>query len=336
MWRCLNVTLFVNFARQTVHSMKIYLLGSMDAAALDDWHAHLQAEMPEDQVLTSLGPEQKAEVRVAVVANPPPGSLLELPGLRLIQSLWAGVDRLVADPDLPPGVPVCRMVDPQMNVAMAETGQWAVLALHRGFFQYARQQAQATWLPLAQRRADEVRVLVLGWGQMGRTLGLRLAAMGYRVSAWRASEEHAGAGEHLAVSVHAGPQALAPALAEADVLINLLPLTPATRGLLNARCFAALPRGAAVVNLARGAHLVEADLLAALDAGHLSHAVLDVFATEPLPAEHPFWQHPAVTVLPHAAAQTDPRSAAAVVAANVRALKAGEPLRHVVDVARGY
>ncbi|WP_396267319.1 2-hydroxyacid dehydrogenase [Ideonella sp.] len=316
--------------------MKIYLLGSMDAAALSVWQRHLQAEMPEDQVLTSLAPEQKAEVEVAVVANPEPNALLGLPGLRLIQSLWAGVDRLVADPSLPPGVPVCRMVDPQMNVAMAETGQWAVLALHRGFFRYARQQAQACWQPLAQRRADEVRVLVLGWGQMGLALGLRLAAMGYRVSAWRASEEHSGAAEHLGVSVHAGPQALAPALAEVDVLINLLPLTPATRGLLNAPCFAALPQGASVVNLARGAHLVEADLLAALDAGHLSHAVLDVFATEPLPADHPFWQHPAITVLPHAAAQTDPRSAAAVVAANVRALKAGEPLRHVVDVARGY
>lgn len=316
--------------------MKIYLLGSMDASALNDWQAHLQSEMPEDQVLTSLGPEQKAEVQVAVVANPPLGSLLQLPGLRLIQSLWAGVDRLVADPSLPQGVPVCRMVDPHMNVAMAETGQWAVLALHRGFFRYARQQAQACWQPLAQRRADEVRVLVLGWGEMGRTLGARLQGMGYRVSAWRASEGRLDAEKHPGVSVLVGPQALAPALAEADVLINLLPLTPTTLGLLNARCFAALPRGASVVNLARGAHLVEADLLAALDSGHLAHAVLDVFGTEPLPTTHPFWQHPAITVLPHAAAQTDPRSAAAVVAANVRALKAGAPLQHKVDFARGY
>ncbi len=316
--------------------MKIYLLGSMDAASLSDWQMHLQAEMPEDQVLTALAPEQKAEISVAVVANPTPGALRDLPGLRLIQSLWAGVDRLLADGQLPIGVPVCRMVDPQMNVAMAETGQWAVLALHRGFFRYARQQAQACWQPLAQRRADEVRVLVLGWGEMGRTLGLRLQGMGYRVAAWRAgSSSPAASGSH-GVSLHEGPQALRRALAEADVLINLLPLTPATRGLLNAECFAALPRGAAVVNLARGAHVVEADLLAALRSGQVSHAVLDVFATEPLPADHPFWQHPDITVLPHAAAQTDPRSAAAVVAANVRALKAGAPLRHEVSLGRGY
>lgn len=316
--------------------MKIYLLGSMDAASLNDWQKHLQAEMPEDQVVTDLAPEQKAEISVAVVANPTPGSLRGLPGLRLIQSLWAGVDRLVADDTLPIGVPVCRMVDVQMNVAMAETGQWAVLALHRGFFQYARQQAQGCWQPLAQRRADELRVLVLGWGEMGRTLGLRLQGMGYRVAAWRAGSGRGADAAPLGVQLHEGPQALVPALAQADVLINLLPLTPATRGLLNAERLAALPRGASVVNLARGAHLVEADLLAALEAGHLSHAVLDVFATEPLPADHPFWQHPAITVLPHAAAQTDPRSAAAVVAANVRALKAGEPLRHEVAVGRGY
>lgn len=316
--------------------MKIYLLGSMDAASLNDWQKHLQAEMPEDQVVTDLAPEQKAEISVAVVANPTPGSLRGLPGLRLIQSLWAGVDRLVADDTLPIGVPVCRMVDVQMNVAMAETGQWAVLALHRGFFQYARQQAQGCWQPLAQRRADELRVLVLGWGEMGRTLGLRLQGMGYRVAAWRAGSGRGADAAPHGVQLHEGPQALVPALAQADVLINLLPLTPATRGLLNAERLAALPRGASVVNLARGAHLVEADLLAALEAGHLSHAVLDVFATEPLPADHPFWQHPAITVLPHAAAQTDPRSAAAVVAANVRALKAGEPLQHRVDVTKGY
>ena len=121
-----------------------------------------------------------------------------------------------------------------------------------------------------------------------------------------------------------------PALAQARIAINLLPLTPDTRGLFNAERLAALPRGAAVVNLARGAHLVEADLLAALDAGALSHAVLDVFQTEPLPAEHRFWRHPSVTLLPHVAALTDPASAARVVAANVAALASGRPLRHLV------
>jgi glyoxylate/hydroxypyruvate reductase len=140
----------------------------------------------------------------------------------------------------------------------------------------------------------------------------------------------------LPVPVVAGAAALSPLLAASDVVVNLLPLTPATRGLFDARVFAAMAPGAAFVNLARGAQVVEADLLAALDGGHVSHAVLDVFQTEPLPPGHPFWQHPRVTVLPHAAALTDPRSAAAVVAANVRALRCGGAIAHCVDRGRGY
>ncbi len=155
---------------------------------------------------------------------------------------------------------------------------------------------------------------------MGGAVATRLAEQGYRVSTWRARD--------------AVP--LAAALTSAEIVINLLPLTPFTRGLLDARLLAALPRGASVVNLARGAHVVDADLLVALDSGHLHRAVLDVFHGEPLPAEHAFWRHPQVTVLPHVAALTDERSAAAVVAANLHALACGAPLAHLVDRVRGY
>jgi glyoxylate/hydroxypyruvate reductase A len=239
--------------------------------------------------------------------------------LRLIQSLWAGVDRLLADPTLPVDVPLTRMVDPAMNAAMAETALWAVLSLHRDFFTYAQLQRAGRWHPLPQRRADEVRVLVLGSGEMGRAAARRIAGLGYAARGWRRD------GTPLLRSV-----------AEADIVVNLLPLTPETRGLLDAHFFAALPAQAAVVNLARGAHVVDADLLAALDSGHLRHAVLDVFHTEPLPAEHPFWCHPQVTVLPHAAALSDPRSAAAVAASNLRAARDGDALQHLVDRQRGY
>ncbi|OYU83534.1 MAG: hypothetical protein CFE45_26345 [Burkholderiales bacterium PBB5] len=133
-----------------------------------------------------------------------------------------------------------------------------------------------------------------------------------------------------------GPAALQQALAGTQVLVNLLPLTPDTRGLVNADLLARLPRGAGLVNLARGAHVVDDDLLAALDSGHLGHAVLDVFHTEPLPASHRFWTHPQVTVLPHAAAATDARSAAAVVAHNIEALTSGAPLAHLVTPGAGY
>lgn len=300
--------------------MNVLLTGSFDSGEREQWLQALSAAMPEAHWLDlDAARERPAEVQAAVVANPAPGSLQGLPGLRLIQSLWAGVDRLLQDRSLPAGVPVARMVDPAMNAAMAETALWAVLSLHRGFFAYQRRQREGVWRAHAQRRADEVRVLVLGQGQMGRTAADRLVQQGYDVTGWRRDG-----------------RALPPLLAGAEIIVNLLPLTPDTRGLLNAAFFAALPPQASVVNLARGAHVVDEDLLAALDRGHLRHAVLDVFHTEPLPAAHPFWQHPRVTMLPHAAAATDARSAAAVAVANLRAVRDGQPVQHLVDAARGY
>lgn len=300
--------------------MNVLLCGDMDAAETAQWYDALAAALPEVRWLDlAAARAQPAEVQAAVVANPPPGSLQGLPHLRLIQSLWAGVDRLLADATLPAGVPIARMVDPAMSAAMAETALWAVLSLQRDFFVYAQQQRQGVWLQHAQRRADDLRVLVLGRGAMGRATVDRLVPLGHRVTSWRRDGS-----------------ALAPLLAQADIVVNLLPLTPETRGLLDARFFATLPAGAAVVNLARGAHVVDADLLAALDGGHLRHAVLDVFHAEPLPAGHPYWTHPRVTVLPHAAAATDPRSAAAVAAANLRAARDGRPVAHLVDRERSY
>ena len=300
--------------------MKVLLTGSFDAGEREQWLQALSGALPEAHWLDlAQSRARPQDVDAAVVANPAPGSLQGLPNLRLIQSLWAGVDRLLKDRTLPAGVPVARMVDPAMNAAMAETALWAVLALHRGFFAYQRRQREGVWQPHGQCRADEVRVLVLGQGQMGRTAAERIAQQGYVVHGWRRDGS-----------------ALAPLLARSNIVINLLPLTPDTRGLLDARFFAALPPKANVVNLARGSHVVDEDLLAALDSGHLRHAVLDVFHTEPLPAGHAYWQHPRVTVLPHVAAATDARSAAAVAAANLRAARDGLPVLHLVDAARGY
>jgi glyoxylate/hydroxypyruvate reductase A len=300
--------------------LRVLFSGRFDAAERAAWWRALRAAAPECAWQRDDESFERASIDAAVVANPAPAALAGLPNLRLIQSLWAGVDKLLGDGTVPADVPLARMVDPAMNAAMAETALWAVLGLHRRFFDYAAQQSCAQWVPLPQRHADEVRVLVLGAGQMGSAVAQRLMAQGYRVGTWRARDA----------------AQLAPLLATAEIVINLLPLTPATRGMLDARCFAALPQGASFVNLARGAHVVEADLLAALDSGHLQRAVLDVFHVEPLPAEHAFWRHPKVTVLPHVAALTDERSAAAIVAANLRALARGEALANLVDRARGY
>lgn len=320
--------------------MSVLLCGGLAPAELSLWHQRLQDAAPEETWLTTLDGADAAAIDVAVVAPPLPAALhglRVLPKLRLIHSLWAGVDRLLVEPHLPSGVPLLRLVDPAMNRAMAETALWAVLSLHRGYYTYARQQAQQQWQQLAQRRADELRVTVLGLGQMGTTTALLLQQQGYRVAGWRLGDAATVPGTALPnVDVQAGEAAFTPLLASSDVVINLLPLTPLTRGLLNRRAFNAMSRGAALVNLARGAHVADDDLLAALDAGQLSHAVLDVFSTEPLPREHRYWTHPQVTVLPHVAALTDPRSAAAIVAANLRAWRAGKPVGPLVDLARGY
>jgi glyoxylate/hydroxypyruvate reductase A len=297
--------------------MNVLFVADMGADERRAWVDALTAAAPEFRWLASGDAFARQSIEAAVVANPPPGQLRGLPALRLIQSVWAGVDRLLADPTLP-DVPVARMVDPMMTAAMVQTASWAVLSLHRGFFDYARQQREARWQPLPQRRADEVPVLVLGQGELGSAVARALEGLGYPVRCWRRGV------------------ALEPLLSDSRIVVNLLPLTDDTRGLLGARFFEALPAGAAIVNLARGGHVNDADLLAALDAGRLSHAVLDVFATEPLPPQHAYWRHPRVTVLPHVAAWTDPRSAAHVVAANLRALRDRRPVAHIVERRRGY
>jgi glyoxylate/hydroxypyruvate reductase A len=314
--------------------MNLLLAGGFDDAERDQWRALLTQALPKHHLVTAGELFDRTRIEVAIVANPPPGSLSGLPRLRLIQSLWAGVDRLLDDPTLPPGVPIARMVDPTLTAAMAETALWAVLSLHRGFFVYQRQQRSAVWRQLPQRRADELPVTVLGLGTMGLACARALAQQGYRVTAWTRHDAAHDLPPGVA-HVH-GADALWPCLNGSAIVVNLLPLTPQTRGLLDAKFFAALPRGAALVNLARGAHIVEADLRAALVSGRLGHAVLDVFEHEPLDPKHPFWRHPKVTVLPHIAALTDARSAASLVAGNVLALAAGQPVAHLIDRDRGY
>jgi glyoxylate/hydroxypyruvate reductase len=301
-------------------ALHVLLAGRFDPAEREAWWRALTAAAPECIWQRDDAPFDREVIDAAVVANPAAGLLASLPNLRFVQSLWAGVDKLLADATLPVHLPIARMVDPAMNAAMAETALWAVLGLHRRFFDYAAQQRQVQWQQLPQRRADDVSVLVLGAGQMGGEVAARLAAQGYRVSTWR---------RRSAVS-------LLEVVTGQGIVVNLLPLTDGTRGALSAAVFAAMPRGAAIVNLARGAHVVDADLLAALDSGQLSRAVLDVFHQEPLRADHAFWRHPKITVLPHVAALTDEPSAAQVVAANLQALARGEPPQHLVDRSAGY
>ncbi|MCJ2080286.1 2-hydroxyacid dehydrogenase [Methylobacterium sp. J-090] len=299
------------------------------------WRAALAAAMPDEVIATDLGIDsERAEIRraveIAIVANPSPGSIRDLPRLQWVQSLWAGVDAVLADATVP-DVPLVRLVDPSLARAMAEAVAAAVLYLHRDLPFYAAQQRRGEWRPHAVRSADRRRITILGMGEMGRASAAVLKAIGFPVQGWNRS----GA-ECDGFPVRSGLEGLRTALAETDILVNLLPLTPTTRGLLNRDVFQRLPPGAGFVNYGRGAHVIDADLLEALGTGAIGHAVLDVFETEPLPENHRFWTTPGVTILPHVAAPTNLVSAAEIVAATVRTYRLTGCIPRGVSRDRGY
>lgn len=291
----------------------------------------LAAAMPEERLIPfrAMGDADRAAARVAVVANPDPAEVAALPNLVWVQSLWAGVEKLVGAFDRP--LPIVRLVDREMARTMAE----AVLAwtyyLQRDMPTYARQQRDRTWQPHPYRKPSETTVGLLGLGALGLAAAERLVGAGFSVVGWSRTPKDAHG-----LDVAHGLDALPQMLGRCDILVCLIPLTPETRGLINAARLAALRPGASLINFARGPIVVTADLIAALDRGHLGHAVLDVFDAEPLPAESPLWSHPAVTVLPHVSGPTDMDSAAATVAANLRAYRrSGQPPAGI-DPARGY
>jgi glyoxylate/hydroxypyruvate reductase len=312
--------------------MSIVLIGDLSPAAYETWRVQLSQHLPADEtlVLATEAPDKTA-VDVALAANPRWGELATFPNLRFVQSLWAGVDGMLGDPALPLDITLARLVDPAMAQSMTEGAITAVLYLHRQFPAYLRQQVSHTWRQLPQPVAAHRKVGVLGFGKMGEPVARGLAALGFTVSAWGLSPR-----AEASVDYSWGAAGLDRLLAKTEILVNLLPLTAATAGILNAELFGRLPPSAALVNLGRGGHLNDADLLDALRTRHLSHAVLDVFHNEPLPADHPFWAHPQVTVLPHVAASTDPQSAAPIALQNVAAFRTGRPLTGVVSRSRGY
>jgi glyoxylate/hydroxypyruvate reductase len=300
-----------------------------NAAAL--WLAELRKFIPDLHMRVFPDVGDVRDIDAALVWKPQPGLLASLPNLKLIVSLGAGVDHLLADHTTPRHVPIARLVDPYMTEAMSEYVLTQVLRIHRQDFAYRAQQRERIWRELSQPNASERRVGVLGLGELGSDAARKLAVLGFQVAGWSRRERRLPGIE----SFH-GPDGLIALARRSDILVCLLPLTRDTEGVLDARLFAAMPKGGALVNAARGRHMIEADLLAALESGQLSAAVLDVFAEEPLPAEHPLWGHPKVIVTPHAAAATHAPTAAAGVADNLRRLAEGRPLINLVDPAGGY
>ena len=283
----------------------------------------------EVRAVRDLDEAERRTARVAIASDPDPDDLAGLPALEWVHSLWAGVETLLDGLD--GDVDVVRLVDPALADAMAEAVLAWTLYLHREMPRYLAQQRARTWAYRELVPTHDRRVGVLGLGELGAASARALAAHGFDVAGWsRSAKALAG------VRTFAGDGGLSALLERTDVLVVLLPLTPATRGLLDGAALDRLPDGASIVNVARGPIVVEADLLARLDAGRIDHAVLDVFDVEPLPGDHPFWDHPRVTVMPHVAAPTPRRAAARLAARAVRRWYATGELPPTVDRARGY
>ena len=295
------------------------------------WRALFTTQAPEIDCTAWPDTVDAAAVTSIACWNPPDGFFAGFPNLRTVFALGAGVDRLVARTDLAPHVALVRLVDAGMAAQMVEYAQLGVLLWQRRCLDYRAQQAQAAWRKLPPIARADTRVGVLGLGAMGGAVAAALDEAGYRVWGWsrRAHQIDGVRCLHEA-------SGLAELLGETDVLVNTLPSTDATRGLLDRTRLAQLPTGAMVVNAARGDQLDPTALLELLDGGHLGGALLDVFDPEPLPPDSPLWRHPRIVLTPHVAATTLPGPAVAQIVDNLRRSRQGEPLVGLVDRGCGY
>ena len=273
-----------------------------------------------------------AEVRLAVAWHPPDDAFARYPNLRAVCSIGAGVDNIVACPSLRPDIDVVRVVDPAQAQMMSAFVAWHVIGHQRGFPDYFTQQRNKIWQRRPQRSADGVPVGILGNGEIGRKVAADLALLGFPVMSWSRTAKPASGPVR---SFH-GPDGLAEMIEQTEVLVNLLPLTPETRGILDGELFGRMRRGGYLIQVGRGEHLVEDDLVAALDSGQLAGAALDVFATEPLPQMHAFWDHQQIRITPHDASDVSIRAIATTVVATADAVQAGRRPPHAIDRTRGY
>jgi glyoxylate/hydroxypyruvate reductase A len=294
------------------------------------WQRAFAAAMPELKLRVWPEVGNVAEIEVVALGVPPAGALKKLSNLRLIVSLTAGTDGLLRDPDLPE-VPIVRSGDPAGDTMMNETTLLHVLFHHRHMTDYLRAQERGEWIKRPITPASERKVGVMGLGMIGLAAAKMLASFGFQVAGW-VRQPRPGDG----IEIFSGADRLAAFLARSEILVNLLPLTPQTRGIVRAETLAMLPAGAAVINLGRGDHVVEADLMAALDSGHLAAATLDVYPIEPLPGDSPLWRHPKITVMPHVARRLMPEDVAPRICDIVRQFRAGVPLTGLVDRKQGY
>lgn len=308
------------------------VLLSTDPAAMEAWRNALLAEDADLDIRRFPDAGDPAGIEAAVVwTSHDMAELRRYPNLRLIVSMGAGVDHLLRPPGPPAGVPVARLKDARLTQGMTEWVLLNVLRFHRQDLDYRALQAAHRWEELPAPDTASRRIGILGLGELGGAAAAALRALDFPVMGWSRTPKRLPG-----VECFDGSEGFDSLLGRSDILVCLLPLTPETRGLLDRRAFGLLPRGAFLINGARGGHVVQGDLLTALESGQVQGAALDVFEPEPLPSDHPFWAHPRVVVTPHAASITIPASAAPQVADNLRRARSGQPLLNLVDFGAGY
>lgn len=297
----------------------------------DPWKKALEECVPglEVRIWPEVG--TPGEVDYLLCWQPPASAVEDLAGLKAVFSLGAGIDHLADLPETLAHIPVVRMVEPALTEGMTGYVVYQVLRFHRSMPEYEAQRARREWRELPQVRPRDRRIGIMGLGVLGSDAARALVALGFDVSGWSRSAKRLDG-----VRGFAGNDTLSAFLAQSDILVCMLPLTPQTRGIINRETLSRLPAGAAVINVGRGGHLVETDLIEALDSGHVAWAALDVFEVEPLPKKHPFWAHPRITMTPHIASLTNPVTGARVIAKHIECLESGAVMENRVDFSKGY
>lgn len=298
---------------------------------MSDWEQALQNSDPNLDIEIWPDVEDPKRVQFAVCWNHPKHVLNQYPNLQAVSSLGAGVDHLLADEELPESADICRVVSPSLVQQMKEYVLAAILNIQRNIVHYIHQNEQGRWQPHNHRLSDEVKVGIMGLGELGRPVAQQLANVGYHVSGWSRSAK-----DIENITTYTGAEEFETFLHNTQLLVCLLPLTQETEGILNLETFKALSNPAWIINVGRGEHLIDEDLIYALDSDILQGAWLDVFSEEPLPDKHPFWNRPNIIITPHIASITQPSESANQIVENYKRALSGMELNHKVDRNKGY
>lgn len=298
---------------------------------IDAWVAAIKTSAPEVSVFNFLEEHNAEDVEVALVWKHPKGSLAKYPNLKYIASSGAGVDFIFEDTTAPTHLPITRVVDAMLANDMSEHVIAVIFNYLKHLNHYKVNQINKLWQPMRYNRIADFTVGIMGVGALGTVLSKDLIRFGFKTQGWSVSKKHLEG-----VKTYAGQDELTSFLATTDILICLLPLTNDTKGILNKAIFNKLPQGAYVINVARGGHLVDEDLVNALDDKHLSGAALDVYHQEPLPKNHPFWLHDKIDMTPHCASVSDSQSVVPQILENYKRMKSGKSLLNLVSKSKGY